>query len=332
MSPDHATSYAVTSHFSDFEELADCIHAWDLDFRQMDPGESPAELTQIGYGGIQLTHARFNRRYDQRGGAPFGTRTFGLLEEGVSGVTWCGHQVTDRTLLMFDASGGFEAVSQPGFKVFTFAVPMETLTECADMFSIQGAEKIIGHSDNTLELTPSTACVLRDHMMQLKGAAIMDPTVLERSEFINELECALPGRLMETIVLSKGTSKRPALRTRHLALKRAIEHINASPESVFNVNDLCRITGVSERTLQYAFKEHFGLSPKRYIMNVRLNAVHKVLSRAEPEEVTVTDVAHRFGFWHMGQFAADYRRLFGELPSESIKTLRASPILSLYCV
>jgi len=84
-----------------------------------------------------------------------------------------------------------------------------------------------------------------------------------------------------------------------------------------------RITGVSERTLQYVFIEQFGISPKRYVMNVRLNAVRKALLRAVPEKVTVSDIAHRFGFWHMSQFAADFRRLFGKLPSETLnKTSR----------
>lgn len=321
MSSDQILRYAVTRHFSDFEELADNVRAWDLDFRQLDAGESPAELTQIGYDNIQLTSAHFNRRYDQRGGAPSGTRTFGLLEEGVTGVTWCGRKVTDQNLLMFDSSGSFEAVSQPGFKVFTFAVPVETLTNNADALGVQSPEKVVHLGDSVLELTPATARSIRQHMNQLKSAVTLDPTVLDQPEFIYELECALPGRLMDTIAASKGTLKHPALRTRHLALKKAIDFINESTEQTITVNDLCRISGVSERTLQYVFIEHFGISPKRYMMNVRLNAVRKALLRAVPEKITVSDIAHRFGFWHMSQFAADYKRLFGELPSESIRAL-----------
>lgn len=321
MPSDNIHRYAFSKLFSDFEELADNIRAWDLDFRQLDAGESPAEMTQIGYANIQLGHACFNRRYDQRGGTPSGTRTFALLDEGVTGVTWCGRQVTDQTLLMFDARGGFEAVSQPGFKVFTFAIPMETLAKSAETYGVQHPEEAISYSDNTLELTPSTACALRQHMSQLKSAATLDPTVVDRSEFIYELECTLPGRLMETITASKETAKRPELRTRQLARKKAVDLINASPEIVISVNDLCRITGVSERTLQYAFKEHFGISPKRYLMNVRLNAVRRALRRAVAAEVTITDIAQRFGFWHMSQFAADYRKLFGESPSQTIKSL-----------
>ena len=318
MSSDHILRYAVTRHFSDFEELADNIRAWDLDFRQLDPGESPAEITQIGLDDIQLSHVCFNRRYDQHGGAPSGTRTFALLEEEVTGVTWCGRRVTDQTLLMFDASGSFDAVSQPGFKVFTFAVPMETLAKSAEAQGFHRPEKAISYSDNTLELIPSTARALRQHMNQLKSAATLNPTVLDQSEFRYELESALPGRLMETIAASKETPKRPVLRTRHLALKKAVDFINTSTQNVITVNDLCRITGVSERTLQYVFKEYFGISPKRYYMNVRFNTIRKALIRARPGEITITDIAHRFGFLHMSQFAADYRRLFAELPSETL--------------
>lgn len=323
MSSGQILRYAVTRHFSDFDELADNVRAWDLDFRQLDPGESPAEMTQIGLDDIQLSHACFNRRYDQHGGAPSGTRTFALLEEGVTGVTWCGRRVTDHTLLMFDGSGSFDAVSQPGFKVFTFAVPMETLVKSAEGQGVQHPEKAISYSDNTLELIPSTARALRQHMNQLKSASILNPTVLDQSEFRYELEYVLPGRLMETIAASKEAPKRPVLRIRHLALKKAIDFINESTEQTITVNDLCRITGVSERTLQYVFIEHFGISPKRYVMNVRLNAVRKALLRAVPDKVTVYDIAQRFGFWHMSQFAADYRRLFGMLPSETLnKTSR----------
>ena len=321
MPSDNIHRYAFTKRFSDFEELAENVRAWDLDFRQLDAGESPAEMTQIGYANIQLGHASFHRRYDQRGGTPPGTRTFALLDEGVTGVSWCGRRVTDQTLLMFDSSGSFESVSQPGFKVFTFAIPMETLARSAEAYGLQRPEQAISYIDNTLELTPSTARALRQHMGQLKSATILDPTVLDRSEFIHELDSVLPGHIMKTIAASKETPKRPQLRTRHLALRKAVDFINVSPEIVITVNDLCRITGVSERTLQYAFKEYFGVSPKRYLVNVRLNAVRKALLTAAPGEITITDIAHRFGFWHMGQFAADYQRMFGELPSESIRAL-----------
>jgi len=50
---------------------------------------------------------------------------------------------------------------------------------------------------------------------------------------------------------------------------------------------------------------------------VRLSGVRRDLRRAEAG-VKIADVANRWGFWHLGQFAADYRRQFCELPSETL--------------
>ena len=86
------------------------------------------------------------------------------------------------------------------------------------------------------------------------------------------------------------------------------------PMSVF---DLCRELGVSERTLHYAFQEVRGLSPMAYFKASRLNAVRQELKAAASGTTTVREIAQRWGFRHTGEFAADYRRLFGELPSQT---------------
>ncbi|RKX37917.1 MAG: hypothetical protein DRP64_16575 [Verrucomicrobia bacterium] len=60
------------------------------------------------------------------------------------------------------------------------------------------------------------------------------------------------------------------------------------------------------------------MSPKNYINAMRLNGVHKQLRGAQPGQIRVADAANNWGFWHMGQFAADYRKLFGENPSATL--------------
>jgi len=75
---------------------------------------------------------------------------------------------------------------------------------------------------------------------------------------------------------------------------------------------------VSERTLHYAFREVRGLTPMAYFKAVRLNAVRQELKTAAADWATVREIAQRWGFWHPGEFAAAYRRLFGELPSQTL--------------
>ena len=73
---------------------------------------------------------------------------------------------------------------------------------------------------------------------------------------------------------------------------------------------------MSERTLQYAFLQHTGQSPKRFIRSYRLGRVRDELLSVDERE-SISAVAARWGFSHMGQFARYYRDQFGELPSHT---------------
>ena len=63
-----------------------------------------------------------------------------------------------------------------------------------------------------------------------------------------------------------------------------------------------------------------GLSPKAYLKARRLNAVRRELLQDEAAVSTIFDMASSWGFWHMGQFGRDYKDMFGELPSETLKS------------
>ena len=88
------------------------------------------------------------------------------------------------------------------------------------------------------------------------------------------------------------------------------------------VSDLCRAAGVSERTLEYAFKEVMGLTPVTYLIRLRLHRVRQALLAATQGSTTVSAEALNWGFWHFGEFSRAYKDCFGELPSD---TLRRKP-------
>ncbi len=81
---------------------------------------------------------------------------------------------------------------------------------------------------------------------------------------------------------------------------------------------ICRASGVSYRTLNYAFLERFGVAPKQYLQAIRLDGARKDLRKLGPN-CAIIDAANTWGFWHMGQFGKDYKRQFGELPSETLR-------------
>ena len=117
--------------FRDFDQFREATRGWNLDFRQLDRGELDAQLLQMGLGPVVLMHASFNRRFDQRGGAPSGLRTFALPEERSGDIDWCGYTVSGGNLNAFSRGGEFHAVSPPRFEVHTVSVAEEVLDEVA---------------------------------------------------------------------------------------------------------------------------------------------------------------------------------------------------------
>jgi AraC family ethanolamine operon transcriptional activator len=71
--------------------------------------------------------------------------------------------------------------------------------------------------------------------------------------------------------------------------------------------------------LEYAFRERYAMTPQAYIKTIRLNNARKQLLKAMPCTNQVTRIAEQNGFSHMGQFSIDYKKLFLECPSNTLK-------------
>jgi AraC family ethanolamine operon transcriptional activator len=85
------------------------------------------------------------------------------------------------------------------------------------------------------------------------------------------------------------------------------------------VRDLCKIAGVSERTLHGAFREIMNMPPAAYLRRLRLHRVRSDLQRGSRSATSVSTVALDWGFWHFGEFSQAYKKCFGEMPSKTLK-------------
>jgi AraC-like DNA-binding protein len=100
-------------------------------------------------------------------------------------------------------------------------------------------------------------------------------------------------------------------------LRRAIDYIHANLDQPITLTDIVVASGVAGRTLQDHFRRFRDTTPMRYLRNARLDRAREALRCAEPEE-GVTPIAIELGFGHLGRFAAEYRKRFGEAPSQTL--------------
>ncbi|GAB1436057.1 hypothetical protein MASR2M32_23010 [Sphaerotilus sulfidivorans] len=107
-------------------------------------------------------------------------------------------------------------------------------------------------------------------------------------------------------------------------IRRAEAFLENRADPSVRIDDLCVAACTSLSRLERAFHETFGTSPRRYLMLRRLAAVRRELLRGEPQQ-SITDIATRWGFFHLGRFSQEYREHFAERPSQTLQTQRAVP-------
>jgi AraC-like DNA-binding protein len=161
------------------------------------------------------------------------------------------------------------------------------------------------------------------HLRHLHWAAI--GFVEGRSNALADRETAhgLEQQLIEAVVngLAKGSAiQAPPDTRKHRDLALRFEALLMSePRRAVQKAQLCAALGVSDQTLRRSCEEQLGMGPIEYARRRRMELVHRALCRGNPETGSIAELARRYGFRSLGRFAADYRGIYGELPSATLR-------------
>lgn len=144
------------------------------------------------------------------------------------------------------------------------------------------------------------------------------PQALQHPNAVRCMEQDLLAAFRRSLTLPIPAPRLVGRAVRQRGLQRAIEYLRAMDPGSVTVADLCTAACVTERTLQYAFRENFGTSPLGLIQLRRYHAARREFLVTDGKDATVREIAQRNGFYQLGRFAVRYKRLFGESPSNTL--------------
>ncbi|WP_279244906.1 helix-turn-helix domain-containing protein [Candidatus Litorirhabdus singularis] len=289
---------------------------WQAEFRQLDRGAEPVEAVALQGCTVGVMQIAFNNRVHQLAVAPEGCVTFGI-PTGPQAPGRIGRRpLPSESLTCFHPVGGLDAVSQSGFSAYTIAIETTLLMDTVALFDRCGQTGLEAMLGVLVTPPPGQLAQLRSTIRSTMSI-ITDATIstMAKTAVWEELQADLPLLLLK----AWGSGEQSFYihsSSRARALKRALEYIHATEGQVISISQLCQQACCSLSTLERAFREHFGVSPKQYLTAVRMCSVRNTLLDGA-ETRPIIDIAADQGFWHMSKFAADYRRLFGELPSQT---------------
>jgi len=303
--------------FEEFDHLAQAARDWDLRLQKLGTDPFWGRLDQVILGRTRVSRARFGSGLIQEGSSPPGMRTFGVPALDSEHYRWRNRRVTPELLLLFPREGEFQSISGSGFDSYPISVASNYLIEVAADLGIP--ERRLRSEGEVLRPRTQDLASFRAHIRRVLDLASQG-TLFDEPGVPGVVEEETTELLVRT--LAGAESLRPLrMRLRDRAIRKAEEVIHGVGPEPLRIRDLCSASGASWRTLDYAFQEKYGIPVKRYLTIQRLNGVRRDLLRCD-DRTTVSGVAARWNFWHMGELAARYRQLFGELPSETLKRAR----------
>ncbi len=324
MEQDCKSRILIAKNFSNFEEFSATAKGWNADFRQVSTQQFGPKLIQAWLSSILISRARFGCHVVQQGTTPAGMRTFAILDADTPPMRWFGHTVDPNVLLAFPVHREIEVFSRPEFSVSTISVPETILGEFFDknggpvLGQVLGAGEIITRLPSIM-LEKARSLVRQAIALLQKGGSLAPP---------HHLYSNIQNEILSFLLEALRAAKDGQFKSRKYggsSIECIVKYIHGGSSEKISIADICYFAQVSERTLRNKFKRELGMSPKEFLTGYRLDRVHHELYYADISKTLVSDIANCWGFWHMGKFAADYKKLYGELPSQ---TLKRKPVLS----
>ena len=249
--------------------------------------------------------------------------TFGARARG----TVNGLRVRPGLMLALEPDTEVALVTDTGWESVTFLLaPAQISAHLAERRREREFHLPVGVE--TLQVGPGQVRRLFGWGKRLAQTGARAPALFGMKEERLAAEADLLETLLATLRVAKDlepTRSDHARQAQSRIVKTAEAYALSNAGSRIYVTDLCRIAAVSERTLEYAFKEVLGLTPMAYLVRMRLHRARKALLAATPRSTTVSAEALNWGFWHFGEFSRAYRACFGEAPSETLRRKAAEP-------
>ena len=306
-------------HFTSFEVFSSVLSGYDLDMKQIDNGPFSASMKQVQYGPVTINRFTTTRRFEANGNPPPGVRTFGIPTAECQPFIWRGKKTSGNTIQIYRPSTELALITHPHFEAIDISIHEDDFNALNQRYGLPELDEMIG-SREMVDCDPAIMYRLRKTLLYICESVDSNSDHFEQHTGLqNLIKYEIPYLLAQSLMSSEEHRVNVSAKKRSRALKTAIDYINTAWNEAASVHNLCQQTGINERTLQRAFLDQYDVTPKAYIKMHRLNEAYKALLHSDPLTTKVTDIALGQGFWHMSQFATDYRYHFGELPSETLR-------------
>jgi AraC family ethanolamine operon transcriptional activator len=291
---------------------------WQPSLLQLEPGLLDTQYLVVQSGGIQFARVTVNLAMMHRSRSPNRTITFGLPLESDPQYTWCGHALKSQQILVYHANQDANLSGKTSKDLAVISLDLDDFINCGLPEDQALFDRVFAKKTQVLSTNQMSFLRVKNYLLNLFAMAQNQPGNVTHPTMQTIIHNDFLPLLLECLSTSEAIPE--SISTKHYQLvKQAESHMLSYVDQPLTLQDLCTALDAKSRTLQMAFLEVYGISPMAYLKVQRLHGARQALKTANPKTATILGIATRWGFWHMGYFSQDYKKLFGETPSQTLK-------------
>lgn len=292
-------------------------HAADIEIVQLQPGKLRGVIHHHTLGGTMVVRrGKFNCGIRTRGSVQAGRVLLMVVLDSAGQFIQWGQEVRAGDIAILPAKAEFDFIIRGSTDYVVVSLPMNDLLSGVvgeDRF----ADPDFWERREVLSTPPPVAASLLRELDRILSK--MEQTENPSPQAVDLLRRAILGCLLDAMAATSPSDTHSSpLAT---LVSRVDDYLGDTNGREVPISELLDALGVSRRSLERAFRAALGIGPAAYLRRKRLSAVYSILRESDPAIITVPEVmtANGFSGWRS---SADYRKLFGETPTQTLKRRR----------
>lgn len=301
----------IDLHDMGLEEVEYYAQAWNLERVQMQKGVYQGSLIVAHTPHMQLMHTPHSHAILLKGDFPKGVVLIAFMKTEAD-VTFQNRISVKHEMKILKSGDEIDFLCNGESETYTIAVDEKLFYEAYDAYF--GEDFTLHSKDEPIYINPKVCPSFIHGFEKWINYLIQDHKQYNIDKQYNRIEL----EILEYVFSSIYVDNAPKIRQK-FEIKKARDLIHQSIDNPMNINELSKELSISERLLHHAFKTNYGMTPKKYLLSLRMHKVKQALLLADPSEASVSSVILQYHFSSHSVFTQAYREMFGELPSATLQ-------------
>jgi AraC-like DNA-binding protein len=317
-------NYARHDVFTDSDHLGAAVRHADLELMQQGCGRFRGDLSVATLGGTMVQFIHMNQTSISRAANAPGRLALLIQLAGAQACRWNGYESQGSSVITYGPGHEHFGTEPKEFSCAFLSIPIDRI----DLLLERCHGSAIGRlrtGCHQIQTPVLRFCEIEKRLAQLQTVIDSKPILLTYPAIRQMFEHSLEESVLSFIhiagqhlVCQDSTDRQSS----GSIIRQTEQFLESHPVQPSHLIQLCSAIRVSPERLRRAFREILNVDAKQYLRMYRLRCVRRILLASDPVTISIESLARHWGFWSRLQFEAEYRRMFAELPIQTL--VRAS--------